>query len=85
MGLLEALTEETSRPTKCAIRDILSAVSEEERIALLEAIEKVRFDARPSVSRVYSYSWLAGVLTNNGYTVSRTTVSRHTTRKCGCE
>lgn len=84
MGLREDLLEDRQNITSCTIRDILDVLSPEDREALLEAIEKVRTDERPSRAKVYSNQWLADVLTNNGHTISRSTVARHISGECSC-
>lgn len=85
MGLLDDLAVKPAKDKTCTVRDILFAVSYDERLAILEAIEKIKMDDHGARGKVYSHQWLSDVLSTNGYTVSRTTISRHINRKCSCE
>lgn len=85
MGLLDELTNKEERREYCRLREILEELPEEEAAAVEDAVEKIRTDERLSRSKVYSNQWLSDVLTNNGYKVSRSTVSRHVSRSCSCE
>lgn len=85
MGLLDELTTSPVLGTTCRLRDIYAEISPEEKEALLAAIEKVRTDERPGRTKVYSHTWLADTLSNNGYTISRSTVARHINGDCGCD
>lgn len=85
MGLLEDLKEIPIKERTCTIAEMLTKVTQEERNALLWAIDQVRCDERYSRAKRYSSQWLADVLRNNGYPVSRSTVSRHVNGECSCE
>ena len=82
MSLIEALASppQPSKKTVCRLEEILQAVRSEERIILSNAMLLV---GDPSY-REYSTTWLAVVLTENGYPVSASTTRRHTNRKCCC-
>lgn len=87
MGLLADLTEEFSVERKCRfgeIRELLASSSTEELQALDDAVSKIRSDERMSRSKVYSNQWLSDILTKNGYSISRATVSRHVNKECSC-
>lgn len=84
MALADELRKERFFPSACAMRTILDSLDGDEKAALLEAIEKCRSDERHSRTKVYSFEWLAKTLSDNGYPIGRTTVSRHINGGCGC-
>lgn len=85
MGLLEDLQTENKKQTTCLLKTIFDTLSTDEQDALRGALENVKGDERLGKSKQYSASWLASVLTNNGYPVSRSTITRHMTGECSCE
>lgn len=85
MGLLDDLLNEPPKPTECKIQLIFESVEEDERTALQQAVERVRLDERSGRAKIYSNQWLAKVLSDNGYDVSRSTVARHVKKECSCE
>jgi hypothetical protein len=69
----------------CAFTRLLAALSDEERTAVENALERVKTDTGEGRARVYSYTWLADVLKKNGHPISSSTIARHVTGKCSCE
>lgn len=85
MGLLDDLKNEAVHPTTCRLRIIFDTLSDEEKEALRAALRNVELDERFGRSKQYSTTWLSSVLTNNGYSISRSTITRHLTGACSCE
>lgn len=56
---------------------LLETMDQEEREAVLKAIELVRTDTRKGKAKLYSSAWLSRVLTKNGYSISSTTIQRY--------
>ncbi len=55
---------------------IMNKMTAEERDAVLKSLDLIRNDTRRGKAKVYSCAWLAKVLTNHGYPISRTTIRR---------
>lgn len=85
MGLLEDLQTETKKDTSCLLRNIFDTLSDEEKNALRAAVDKIKSDERLGKSKQYSATWLASILSSNGYPISRSTITRHLTGACSCE
>jgi len=85
MGLLEDLQTEVKKETTCLLKTIFDSLSDEEKGALRTAIDNVKADERLGKSKQYSTTWLANVLNDNGYAISRSTITRHMTGECSCE
>jgi len=58
-------------------KTIINSLNEEERLAVEKSLDLIRKDDRKGRAKVYSCAWLAEVLTNHGYPVSRTTIRRY--------
>jgi hypothetical protein len=56
---------------------IMEQMTEEERSAVTKSLDLIRNDTRRGKAKVYSCAWLAKVLTNHGYPISRTTIRRY--------
>jgi hypothetical protein len=59
------------------LSSIMESMSDEECQAVVRSLELIRSDNRRGKARVYSCAWLATVLTNHGYPISRTTIRRY--------
>ena len=73
--------------SKCAVERIREQMNEETRALLNQRIEDVR--ARRQIiahgrTGGVNASWLARVLTDNGYPVSALTVQKHIGKRCRC-
>ena len=60
-----------------AFQLFLNVLSDEDQLAVSKALDLIRKDERKGRAKVYSCAWLAEVLTNHGYPVSRTTIRRY--------
>jgi hypothetical protein len=78
-SLVEALStrEITIQKAPEKIDVILNQMNEDERFALLRALDAIKNDTRKGKAKVYSCAWLSEVLTSHGYSVSRTTIKRY--------
>lgn len=85
--LLEALSQRnyTSVSTPCGYTKMLDRMEEEERAGVEAAFTKVIEDTNSGRAKVYSFSWLSGILKDHGYAISSSTLSRHARGNCGCE
>lgn len=85
--LLEALTTPRSEQhaSKCKLHIAKNKMNPEQQEALDRAIELVRADDGQGRSKAYSSSWLTGILRNNGYSISTSTIQRHVNGECPCE
>ena len=72
------------RPRQCLFTRVRDGLSEEEQQALDRAVGKVNSDTNNGQRKVYSSSWLASVLTSQGYPISAATIQRHMRQVCGC-
>ena len=59
------------------LSSIMESMNDEECQAVVRSLELIRSDNRRGKARVYSCAWLATVLTNHGYPISRTTIRRY--------
>ena len=59
------------------LSSIMESMNDEECQAVIRSLELIRSDNRRGKARVYSCAWLATVLTNHGYPISRTTIRRY--------
>ena len=84
--LVEALETplRNPQPRSCLFTRVGEDLSAEEQTALDKALEKVRSDPNRGQRKVYSSSWLAEVLTNQGYAISAATIQRHLRQVCSC-
>jgi hypothetical protein len=85
MGLVDDLQAPAPLITRCGLSAIREQLQDDEREALDVALSKIRSDQRQSRAKRYSCEWLANTLTDNGYPISRSTVSRHLNGECSCE
>ena len=70
----------------CKLAQHQAAMPVEDAEALDFAIEMVREQAfRPQSERYYTQAWLVALLNNNGYSIGKTAVSDHLSRKCHCD
>lgn len=86
-GLASDLTgrSESDVRTACAVTRLLQSLEGDDKEALESAIKKIREDTASGRAKVYSSSWLSGVLRKNGYSISASTINRHMKGGCGCE
>jgi hypothetical protein len=78
MGLLDDLKSGHAQPSQARRLDIiLTALSDEEREAVLEVIEKLRDNLRQRGTHPqYSLRWLADLLTSYGHQISPESIKR---------
>lgn len=55
----------------------METMNDDERQAVLKSLDLIRNDNRRGKAKVYSCAWLATVLSNHGYPISRTTIRRY--------
>jgi hypothetical protein len=83
--LLSELRSPVALPKMCQFGKIQQILTAEE----LSTIETILIDLRDAIEGLrpsnYTFEWLAETLTKHGHTISATTISRHTRRKCACE
>ena len=84
MGLIDDLEAPVDHGGTCKYHLLHEALSADEQQALDEALLKVARDERSSRAKQYSCEWLSQVLTRNGYSISRSTISRHLNEECNC-
>ena len=89
MGLAQALTEipEAKPNLRCRIARLREQLSGKDLDAFNTALEAVY--AQPRASRMgrkhgATATWLAHVLTENGYTITDSTIQRHIRGECSC-
>jgi hypothetical protein len=84
--LVEALETplRSPRPRDCLFTRVKDGLNEEEQEAVNKALDKIRSDLNNGQRKVYSTSWLATVLTSQGYSISAATIQRHLRESCGC-
>jgi len=71
--------------TSCGLTRLVNSLEGAERTSLENAITKIKEDRGLGRAKVYSSSWLAGVLRKNGYNISASTITRHIKGGCNCE
>jgi hypothetical protein len=59
-------------------------MADDEKAAVEAAFDKVVHDSGAGRAKVYSFTWLANVLNDHGYSISSSTLSRHARGNCGC-
>jgi hypothetical protein len=64
----------------CKITQITKPLSEEEQAAFRAAVDLARTEPQ-----IYTIQWLVDTLTDNGIMVTRSTMTRHIHKDCGCE
>lgn len=86
-GLVEDLLmrEPANVKMQCGFTRIYNSLDEKEARAVDAALDRIKNDTGAGRARVYSYSWLSGVLRKNGYQISSSTIARHMTGRCNCE
>lgn len=85
MNLINDLSVGVPKDPSCLLKTIFDTLSEDEQVALRKALDNVRKDERFGKSKQYSTTWLASVLSSNGFPISRSTITRHLTGACSCE
>lgn len=85
--LLAALQsrERSDLATPCGYTRLKDRMSEDERTAVEAAFNKVIEDSGSGRAKVYSFTWLAGVLSDHGHSISSSTLARHARGNCGCD
>lgn len=86
-SLVHDLTTRTQSDTRtpCAVGSIKKNMTPEEVDALNNALSMIKGDSGIGRAKVYSYEWLADVLSKHGHNVSTSTLGRHARGKCGCQ
>lgn len=86
-GLIKDLMERNtgSMKQKCSYTRIKENMPVDEAEAVTNAENAIREDSGNGRAKIYSCTWLAEILTKNGYSISSSTISRHMNGRCGCE
>lgn len=71
--------------TPCSVTLMRQSMDDESGAALDNAFEMIVKDTGVGRAKVYSFSWLSGVLKKHGYSISASTLARHAGKKCGCD
>jgi hypothetical protein len=90
MGLAQALQDipEPKPNLRCKIALLRSELSGDDLAAFetaLEAVASMPREARMGRTNGATATWLANVLTANGYPVKDGTIQRHLRKDCSCE
>jgi hypothetical protein len=87
--LAQSLLQQVKSPyaNRCSVGHVLQSVTEQERIALTEALEKVAssLSNKSSLQTGYTARWLSGTLTEFGFKVSDRMIRRHLHGDCSCD
>lgn len=87
--LAQSLTQQVKSPyaNRCSVGHVLQSVTEQERIALAEALGKVAssLSNKSSLQTGYTARWLSGTLTEFGFKVSDRMIRRHLHGDCSCD
>ena len=87
--LAQSLSQQVKSPyaNRCSVGHVLQSVTEQERIALTEALGKVAssLSNKSSLQTGYTARWLSGTLTEFGFKVSDRMIRRHLHGDCSCD
>jgi hypothetical protein len=88
MPLHTDLQEQFQRSPRCALGKILDAIERAEpdthELMILAINETRKEKALPLQQRLWTASFLTGVLNKNGYKVGATSVKDHINQECAC-